>query len=201
MNTTKVLIIEDDPIIAKDISSLLKSEGYNIVGVAHDATTALDYLASRGADFVMLDIYLGPGMNGIDIAEVIHQKYKIPYIFLTSFSDTETLEAAKLQAPYGYLVKPFQDRTLLTTIVIALNNYQKEQELKKADSTVVFDKQLTGQEKKMVEELLKGSSYKQIAEQMFVSVNTVKYHLKNIYAKLEVSGRAELLSKVIQQKN
>ncbi len=197
MNTVKVLVVEDDPIIAKDISSLLKSEGYTIVGVAHDGSMALDFLKNRTPDFIILDIYLGTGMSGIDIAEVVHEKYNIPFIFLTSFSDEETLEAAQLHSPYGYLVKPFQDRTLLTTISLALSNFQRQQKGKGLDQARIPDR-ITKQELKLIEELVKGQSNKQISENLFISINTVKYHLKNIYQKFEVTSKAELLSKLLQ---
>lgn len=194
---TKVLIVEDDAIIAKDISSLLQSEGYTVVGVAHDGLEALDMLASRQPDFVLLDIYLGTGMSGIEVAEIIQTNYQLPFIFLTSFSDKETLAAAAEQGPYGYLVKPFQDRTLLSTISLALSNFQRTQDAQQNDFSNHIQ-HLTQQEQKLVASVLKGHSYKEIAGQNYISVNTVKYHLKNIYTKMEVSSRAELLAKLIQ---
>ncbi len=107
-----ILIVEDDPIIAEDLNSLLQESGYTVAAVAHDVETALEDLNKIHIDFAILDIHLGEGETGIDIAEAIHTNYNIPYIFLTSFYDDTTLSAAKQFSPYGYLVKPFQDRTL-----------------------------------------------------------------------------------------
>ena len=122
-----VLIVEDEAVIAADIRSLLRSEGCKIAGVAYNGSRALDLLSSTNPNFAILDVHLGTGPSGIDVAEVIHSKYRIPYIFLTSFSDEHTLSAAQEQGPYGYLVKPYQERTLLTTISIAWSNYKRQE--------------------------------------------------------------------------
>ena len=187
----KILIIEDDPIIATDIKSLLRSEGFHVVGVAKNALRAYDLLKAANPNFAILDIYLGTGPGGIDVAEVIHDQYKIPYIFLTSFSDEETLTAAQEQGPYGYLVKPFQEKTLITTISIAWSNYQRLQQQNEINFTR-FGVKLTEQEERICRLLCRGASYKQICEQLFISMNTLKFHVKNIYSKFDVAGRAEL---------
>ena len=126
--TKKILIVEDDPIIAHDLSILLQKRGFQVISVAHKADKAIDQLSKGNIDLAILDIHLGPGDSGIDVARIIKTKFKIPYIFLTSFSDTETLQAAQEQGPYGYLVKPFQEQTLYTTISIALSNFEKQNE-------------------------------------------------------------------------
>ena len=193
----EILIVEDNPMINLDIKSLLTHEGFKIAGVASHGSKALDLLANRKPNFAILDIHLGNGISGIDIAEVIHEKYHFPYIFLTSFSDDATVTAAQEQAPYGYLVKPFQDRTLITTITTAWLHHQRLKENKDPDLDQYFD-QLTPQEQTVCRELMKGGSYKQISEQLFVSLNTLKYHVKNIYLKLEVASRAELSGKLLR---
>lgn len=196
----RVLILEDEPIIAEDLYSLLETSNFKIAGLSHHGEEALDMLKSRDPNFAILDINLGGGMTGLDVAEVIHIKYNIPYIFLTSFDDEATLEEAQKYAPYGYIVKPFQDRTLLATIKTALSNYERINEEKTINKETVestFNCKLTKQEFKIIEELLKGKSYKIIASDLYISQNTLKYHAKNIYTKLEIKGRSELASMVI----
>lgn len=196
----RVLILEDEPIIAEDLYSLLETSNFKIAGLSHHGEEALDMLKSRDPNFAILDINLGGGMTGLDVAEVIHTKYNIPYIFLTSFDDESTLEEAQKYAPYGYIVKPFQDRTLLATIKTALSNYERINEEKTINKETVestFNCKLTKQEFKIIEELLKGKSYKIIASDLYISQNTLKYHAKNIYTKLEIKGRSELASMVI----
>ncbi|RMF01570.1 MAG: response regulator, partial [Bacteroidetes bacterium] len=122
---TSILIVEDDPIIALELEQVLRQQGYRIAGKAHSAVQAIDRLAAGGIDFAILDINLGSGQSGIDVARIIHRKYELPYIFLTAFADEHTLTAAQEQAPYGYLVKPFQTPTLLSTISVALSNYRR----------------------------------------------------------------------------
>lgn len=192
----RILIVEDDPIIATDIKLLLRKEGLQVVSHAKNAIRAYDLLISTSPNFIILDIHLGTGPTGIDVAEVIQNKYNLPYIFLTSFSDTDTLSAAQEQGPYGYLVKPFQEKTLLTTIAIAWSNYQRLA----TKNEINFDKleaNLTTQEKAICQLLFSGDSYKQICETLTISINTLKFHVKNIYSKLGVTGRAELTHKFL----
>lgn len=196
----RLLIVEDDPLIAEDIRTLLLSENFKIAGVAHDGTTALDYLSNRQPNFAVLDIHLGSGLSGLDVAEVIHRDYDLPYIFLTSFDDAETLQEAQQHSPYGFLVKPFQDRTLLTTIRIAHHNFEQVKTagpLSKTQIETKFNTKITEQEYTITTALLDGKSYKEIAALHHVSINTVKFHAKNIYTKLDISGRSAIASKLL----
>ena len=196
----KILIVEDDGIIAEDLNSLLYEKGYTIIGVAHNGSDALDILANRTPDLALLDINLGNGISGLDVAKVIHEKFKIPYIFLTSFDDEQTLEQAQSFGPYGYIVKPYQERTLLTTIKTALANFNASKSsptLARENIDKISTKKITDQEFKIIECLINGFSYQKISESLFISVNTVKYHAKNIYLKLDIKGRAELYNRVL----
>ncbi len=195
----KIMIIEDDEIICEDIHSLILSSGYSVIGTAHNGTQALDMLMNRRPDFVLTDINLGAGMSGIDIAKVIHEKYQIPFVFLTSYDDDDTLQSAQEYSPYGYIVKPFQDRTLLTTIKMALFNHKNISEKQTIDKESVeqkIGKKLTEQEMNVLKLLVEGASYKGIGEELFISVNTVKHHTKNLYQKLEIKSRAELYGRI-----
>ena len=197
---SKILIVEDDGIIAEDLNSLLCEKGYTIIGVAHNGIEALDMLESRKPDFAVLDINLGSGMSGLDVAKVVHEKHELPYIFLTSFDDDNTLEQAQSFGPYGYIVKPYQERTLLTTIKTAISNFKKSKNdptLSRAKLDEISTQKITNQEFKIIECLLKGLSYQQIANELFISINTVKFHAKNIYLKLDINGRAELFARVL----
>lgn len=200
LQKTKILIVEDDGIIAEDLNSLLIEKGYSIVGVAHNGSDALDMLVTRNPDFALLDINLGSGISGLEIAKVIHEKFKLPYIFLTSFDDEQTLQQAQSFGPYGYIVKPYQERTLLTTIKTALANFNASQSsptLVRESIDKISTKKITDQEFKIIECLINGFSYQKISESLFISVNTVKYHAKNIYLKLDINGRAELYNRVL----
>lgn len=192
-----ILIVEDEPIIAADLSSFLSTKGHQIIGVAHNGIDALDMIHSRKPSFIILDINLGSGISGIDVAEVIHTKYRIPYIFLSSYDDDNTLAEAQQHAPYGYLVKPFQERSILTTIRMAMANYKRsvnDQIVDRKDIDMKAVTPTTDQEFTITQKLIEGKPYKLIADELCISVNTIKYHVKNIYLKMDVNGRSELLA-------
>jgi DNA-binding NarL/FixJ family response regulator len=172
----------------------MREAGYHITGPAYTFARAVDLLASGIIDFAILDINLGGGQSGIEIAGLIQRKYNIPYIFLTAFSDAHTLAAAQAHAPFGYLVKPFQSATLLSTAAIAISNFHQLQKGINFDRLAVA---LTTQEKRMCTLLVTGKSYQEMADELFVSINTVRYHIKNLYVKFSVNSRAEMVSKLI----
>jgi two-component system response regulator LytT len=124
----KVLIVEDELIIAEDIRSKLSGLGYKVTGIATDVKEAESFLQNGNPDIVMLDIILRDGDDGIALAEIIRNQYDIPFVFLTSHADKATIERAKRVKPDGYLVKPFTDRDLYSSIEIAF--------FKKTDSRV-----------------------------------------------------------------
>jgi len=197
-----ILIVEDDPVIADDISLILEKKGYSIAGIGYDATKAIDLLANRDFDLAILDISVGTGKTGIDVAKIIKDKYHKPFIFLTSYSDENTLSAAKEEMPFGYLVKPFQEATLLSTVSLALTNFQTLLKMEKSAEKQVdlnkFDVNLTETEQKICLLLCKGFSYKEVSEKAFISINTTRYHVKNLYSKFGVSSRSELVALIIQ---
>jgi DNA-binding LytR/AlgR family response regulator len=116
----RILVVEDELIIAEDIRAKLTSLGYNIVGLAMTADEAEKYLAKDKPDLVMLDIMLKGDRDGIELGRKIREQYKIPFVFLTSYSDRETVERARTVVPDGYLLKPFTDKDLFTAIEIAI---------------------------------------------------------------------------------
>jgi len=185
-----ILVVEDDLVIIHDITKLLRKEGFKNVFTANTPTKAIDRLANRKIDLALLDINLGKEQNGIDIAKIIKEKYTIPFVFLTSYSDKGTLSEALAHNPNGYLVKPFQEDTLVSTIYLALQNF-------KADNTKInFDKltvELTKKEKEILKHLAEGTVYQQIADKEFISLNTVRFHVKNIYQKFGVKSNTELI--------
>lgn len=116
----RILIVEDELIIAEDIRTKLVSLGYIVTGMAMSADEAEYLLQADKPDLVMLDILLQGKRDGIDLARIIREQYKIPFIFLTSYGDRETVERAKSVLPDGYLLKPFTDKDLFAAIEIAI---------------------------------------------------------------------------------
>ncbi len=181
-------------IIAQDISTTLIEAGLSISGIAYDYNDAIEILENTKSHLAILDINLESEKSGLDIAEVLQRSYKIPFIFLTSYSDEDTLSAAQESSPFGYLVKPFQEATLITTLKIAWSNYLKLQK----DINLKLDKfELTERERDICKQLCTGKSYNEIAECEFISLNTVRYHVKNLHVKIDVKSRAELIAKLV----
>ncbi len=119
----KILIVEDNVIIADDMQSMLEEIGYEIVDNVIVYEQAVEVLKSQQVDLVLIDIILASDKTGIDLGKHIRENYDIPFIFVTSNSDRATVENAKTVKPNGYLVKPFEQQDLYTSIEIALSNF------------------------------------------------------------------------------
>jgi len=129
VNPHRILVVEDEAIVAMDIESRLAGMGYTLAGRATSGEQGLLLATAERPDLILMDIRLQGEMDGIDTAREIHQRLRIPVIFLTAYSEDSTLERAKLAEPFGYILKPFDDRELKSTIEIALYKHRTEQEL------------------------------------------------------------------------
>ncbi len=119
----RILIVEDNVIIADDMQSMLEEIGYEIVDNVIVYEQAEEVLRTQQVDLVLIDIILASDKTGIDLGKHIRENYDIPFIFVTSNSDRATVENAKVVKPNGYLVKPFEQQDLYTSIEIALSNF------------------------------------------------------------------------------
>jgi signal transduction histidine kinase len=127
MVSTRILITEDEVLIAREIEATLEELGYTVVGVAHDGNTALQKVAETCPDLVLMDIVMPGELDGIETADQIRTRFQIPVIYLTAYADSETLQRAKITEPFGYILKPFQPQDLNTAIQIALVRHHTEQ--------------------------------------------------------------------------
>ena len=130
MSKTRILVVEDESIVAKDIQRTLEKLGYEVPATASSAASAYEKLEEVEPDLVFLDVKLKGEQDGVHIAEHIKDRYDIPVIFLTSFVDQDTIDRAKVTEPYGYLVKPFNEGDLKTTVEMALFKFSKDRELR-----------------------------------------------------------------------
>lgn len=127
-----ILIVDDERIVALDITHTLQRLGYTIAGMASTGEEAVVKARAVRPDLVLMDIRLQGAMDGIEAAGRIKELYDIPVIYLTAYSDSSTLNRAKAAEPFGYLIKPFEERELHSTIEIALYKHRIEGELKEA---------------------------------------------------------------------
>ena len=130
MEETKVLVVEDENIIALNIKSKLKKLGYSVPSIASSGEEAIKKADITFPDLILMDIMLKGDMDGVEAAEQIRDKFDIPIIYLTAFSDDKILERAKLTEPYGYILKPFKENDLRTSIEIALHKHSMEKKMK-----------------------------------------------------------------------
>jgi len=126
----RILIVENENIIAKDIEESLKNIGYEVCGIALTSRAAITKTISLEPDIILMDIKLDRNKDGIDTAIAIRELYDVPIVYVTAFADTEILERAKKTEPHGYLIKPFDDRDLQTSLEIALYKHTTEKQLR-----------------------------------------------------------------------
>lgn len=131
MSKTNILIVEDESIVAKDIQHSLKKLGYNVVDIVSTAENAITVAVEKMPDLVLMDIMLKGPMSGIEAAHTMREQLNIPVIFLTAYADESTFAKAKVTEPYGYIIKPFKEIDLHTSIEMALYKHQKINEVKK----------------------------------------------------------------------
>jgi PAS domain S-box-containing protein len=143
MTDRRILIVEDEAIVAKNIEVALKKQGYCVLAIASSGEEAIQKAAELKPDMVLMDIRLRGDMLGVEAARQIRTRFGIPVIYLTAHADTATLERAKLSEPFGYLIKPFKVEDLHGTIEMALYKHELDQKLKESETRYRLVSELT----------------------------------------------------------
>jgi DNA-binding NarL/FixJ family response regulator len=195
----KILIVEDEPLIAEGIALHLKNSNFTVSAIAYDADEALQVLQTKTLDIAILDINLDSEKDGIELAEYINKSYPMPFIYLTSYSDKAIMDRAKATSPAGFIVKPFNKNTLLATLEIAMSNFvQQSNNHVPQLSLVKINKNLTDpisdREFEILQLLYDGKTNQEICDLLFIAMNTVKRHVTNSYFKLDVKSRTEAIT-------
>lgn len=133
MSQVKILIVEDESIVALDIKHRAEVLGYQVTAIIPSGEEALESVAEKRPDLVLMDIVLKGEMDGIEAAQKIRDTYDIPVVYLTAYSDERTLKRAKITQPFGYIIKPFEDRELHSAVEVALYKHQMESKLKESE--------------------------------------------------------------------
>jgi two-component system, response regulator PdtaR len=136
MTPASVFIVEDEAIVADDLRETLKGLGYTVAGTAKNAEIALERIAETIPDLILMDIHIAGTIDGIDTAAKIHTLNNIPVVFLTAHADAEILERAKKTEPYGYIIKPYDERGLQSTIEMALYKFKADERVKDNETLV-----------------------------------------------------------------
>jgi len=130
MSTVKILVVEDESIVAMDIKHRLESLDYQVPEIASSGEEAVEKASKTNPDLILMDIVLKGEMDGIDAAQLIKDRFDIPVVYLTAYSDEKTLKRAKITGPFGYIIKPFEDQELHSAIEVALYKHMMESKLK-----------------------------------------------------------------------
>ena len=140
----KILVVEDEIIVARDIQMQLTELGYLAVGYANTGLEAIDLVRSLKPDLILMDIQLAGEMDGIQAAQNIRMQFSLPVVFLTAFAADDILARAKLTEPFGYVLKPFSERELRTVIEMALYRHEADLKLRRSEENLSITLQSIG---------------------------------------------------------
>ncbi len=133
MKKKQILIVEDERIVAEDIKTRLQKLGYKVPEILHSGEEAVKKAGDIRPDLVLMDIVLEGKIDGIEVASTIRSRFDIPVVYLTAYSDEKTLSRAKITEPFGYIIKPYDDKSLHTAIEIAFYKRKMEDEVKERE--------------------------------------------------------------------
>jgi two-component system cell cycle sensor histidine kinase/response regulator CckA len=126
MKGKRILIVEDERIVAEDLKRLLTKMGYGVTGIAASGDEAIQSVQGQRPDLVLMDIRIQGPQDGIEVAEHLYAEFGVPVSYLTAFADAPTLDRAKVTMPYGYILKPFEPRSLQAVIELAIHRHRME---------------------------------------------------------------------------
>ncbi len=194
----KVLIVEDEVIIAIDLKNKLETLGYTVLDIVYNSDKLTDRISSLHPDLLLLDINIMGSRNGIEMAHIINKEFQIPFIYVTSYTDKQTLSEVKETNPIGYVIKPFTMEDIRVELELALFRYSNRKAPIFPDLEMINKKiKISKREFEIISDIRDGLKNDQIAEKLFISENTVKSHIKRIYQKCEVHSKVELISKLM----
>ncbi len=205
----KVGIVEDEKQIRDSLAALIGgSPGFECTLVCESAEEALVKIPNSDLDVVLMDIHL-PSMNGIDcIAELKIRKAKALFLMCTAFEDTDSVFSALKAGASGYLIKITPPAKLLDSIIDVCNGGSPMSSVIarmvvgsfQAETSSPELEKLSEREKQILDLLSKGFRYKEIADQLFISPETVRKHIRNIYEKLQVNSRTDAINKAYKRR-
>ncbi len=193
LKQSKILVVEDESIVASHIGEILKHSGYKVTGTVSSGEMALLSVGEDEPDLILMDIVLNGGISGIETAQKINSHVDVPIIFLTAYSDEKTLTKAKNIGPFGYIVKPFKEKDLNSTIQMALEKHRQIKELKQREEWYKGSLQNLGEAVIAVDEKGRVSFINRVAESLtgFTEKNVVGKPLQEICSLEKENERGE----------
>ena len=125
-NSPKILIVEDEPFIAENLQEMLGIFGYENTEIANSANQAIKAIKASRPDLILLDVKIKGDQDGIELGGIIKEQYKVPFVYITSYSDKDTVNRAKQTQPLGFIVKPFTKDDVYAAIEVALFNKNRQ---------------------------------------------------------------------------
>lgn len=210
--TVRILLVEDERIVAMSLKRQLHSLGYEVVGQAASGRDAIEKADELRPDLVLMDIHLEGEMDGVEAAAEIHKQFGLPVVYLTAFSSQDILDRAKVTEPMGYILKPYEERELHVVIETAVYRFHAERQRsavrdvettqQEARMTALSQlgvdakdriSQLTPREAEVMDLIVEGKSQKQIAAAFGISIQTAAKHRAKVLEKLRVTNDVELV--------
>lgn len=206
----KVVLFEDNPQLREGLAMLIGgTEGYEVLATYKDCSNLVNDLNRHQPDVVLMDIDM-PGMNGIEALKLLRQHFPdIKVLMLTVFDDNKNIFESLKSGANGYILKKTQPAKLLEYINDAYNGgapmtasvaTQVLNMFTKLESYSKTDYNLSEREKQVLQLLVNGYSYKMIASEMFIAIDTVRSHIKKIYEKLHVNSKSEAVATAFRNK-
>jgi DNA-binding NarL/FixJ family response regulator len=193
----RILLIEDEIIIAESLRLFLKKNSYEAT-IATNGEKAIENFKDRNFEGVICDINLQEKMNGIEIIQQFHDLEKHgPVIFLTAYSNPQVIENAEAVSPYAYIIKPFNNQQLLTTLNLAIKN---QANFSPPPANTDLTEQLSQREIQILQLLATGKTNKDVGKELYISKFTVDTHVKNIKEKLNLNKKGELIRFVLSNR-
>lgn len=190
-----ILIIEDELLIAQDLSYLLQDLGFNCIGIAKNYERAMFLFNTNEVHLILCDINIEGEKDGIETVFELNEIKKIPIIYLSAYSDHELIARISDASTFGYLVKPYNERSLEVAINVAINRFYQN-DFKEVNTE--FLSNFTSREIEIIKLLAAGKSSLEIAEILYISPQTVSKHRSNILKKSGCKSSTELLHQYYQ---
>lgn len=194
----QILIVEDEVLIAENISEICIEEGYHVCNIAYNAGQAMIYFNQFKPDLILMDINLNDDLDGLELGLKMYHELKTAIIYITSYSDNATLTKAVESRPLFYLVKPFHPAQLKSVLNMAVQHLRNITYNPRLDQSLIQKFNFSERELEIVRYIIDGKSNIDIARMIYLSLNTVKFHLKNIYQKMNVHNRGEAVAKLLK---
>lgn len=131
MANKRIMVVEDENIVAQDIQSTLEGLGYDVTCVVSTGEDAIKMASEVNPDLILMDIMLKGNIDGVDAAEQIRNRFSLPVVYLTAYTDENTLKRAKITEPYAYILKPFEPRELHVNIEMAIYKHKMEEKVRR----------------------------------------------------------------------